>query len=111
MGSQDKCLDEDLEDYEPKNEEKLLESEYKLLEEVLGKRINNESEFDRFVGLFLVSIVAAILLVILFLRPVDSWFVKNIPNYEYRLCAKALILFVVVFIVNALITDWRVNSF
>ncbi len=94
-----------------KDKIKLLEDEHRLLEEILGSKISNKNELDRFVSLFLVSIIAAITFVILFLKPVDQWFEKNIPNSEYRLFAKALILFVVVFIADAAVSDWRFEKF
>jgi len=60
---------------------------------------------NRFVEFFFIAIIAFVVYCILAIPCVDCYFQREIPRYEHRVFAKALILLVFVFIATAIIKN------
>ena len=59
---------------------------------------------------WMLPILTMIFFIILSLPSVDAFFAVEIPNFYYRLYVKALILFVIVYILDRLIENWSINN-
>ena len=101
-----KCSDK-LDDFLPFGNENLSQDETKILEEVLGDDVCVEDGLERFVSLFFIPLVAFLTFIVLSVKCVDRWFVKEIPRYGYRLFAKAVIIAIVIFLTDHIISEWR----
>ncbi len=96
-----------LKTYDPDGSEDLTQEERAILELALGKRICNDSHADRTVDLLATSIFGTLLFIILTHRQVDNWLSQFIPDYYYRLIAKALIFFVFLYLFDRWVNNWR----
>jgi hypothetical protein len=65
---------------------------------------DSRTYFEKLVSTFFLAIVAFVTYIVLNINPVDRWLAVEIPKRNYRIVAKALILFVVIFIVDCIIS-------
>ncbi len=80
-----------------------MSDEKSSLDEILDPDFDPNSEFEKGINMFFLAIVAFITYIVLNVRCVDRWFTVQIPRKNYRIVGKALILFVVVFLVDSII--------
>lgn len=77
------------------------------LQEALGQTTCTNSIIARSVELFAMAIAATLVFIFLQLPPVEAWLERYIPNFEYRLISKALLFFVIVYLLDRLIVFVR----
>lgn len=77
------------------------------LQEALGQTTCTNSIIARSVELFAMAIVATLVFIFLQLPPVEAWLARYIPDFEYRLISKALLFFVIVYLLDRLIVFVR----
>ena len=65
------------------------------------------STVSRVANLWAVALTGAVLFVALSAPPVDRFFAAYVPNPTYRLVAKALIIFLILYIVDFYTSNWR----
>jgi hypothetical protein len=86
---------------------KISDCDLKTLKFSLGKRICSTSIVDRIVDLYLIAVVGVILFVILSLNSVDNWLSQLIPKAWARFVIKAIIIFIVLYLVDRWLVCWR----
>lgn len=67
------------------------------------------SVIDKIINFLLICTTAAVLFLLLSLPSVDHWMSCSIPNFYYRLLIKALIIFVVMYILDRILEYWRID--
>ena len=72
------------------------------LQEALGQTTCTNSIIARTVELFAMAIMVTLVFIFLQLPPVEAWFARYIPDFEYRLITKALLFFVIVYLLDRL---------
>ena len=77
------------------------------LQEALGQTTCTNSIIARSVELFSMAITATLVFIFLQLPPVEAWLTRYIPDFEYRLIAKAFLFFVIVYLFDRLIVFIR----
>jgi hypothetical protein len=76
-------------------------------EDALGTTTCTNSVIARSVEFFALALAATVVYVILQLPSVDAWFTRYIPDFEYRLATKALLFFVIVYLLDRLVIRIR----
>lgn len=77
------------------------------LQEALGETTCTNSIIARSVEFFSLAIMATLVYIFLQLPPVEAWFERYIPDFEYRLISKAILFFVIVYILDRLVVFIR----
>lgn len=85
----------------------VTQDEQNLLRQILGQTTCTNSIIARSVELFSLAIMATLAFIFLQLPPVERWLAKYIPNFEYRLAAKAILFFVIVYLFDRLVVFIR----
>ena len=80
-----------------------MSDEKSPLKEILDPNFDPSNDFDKTVNMFFLAIVVFITYIVLNARCVDTWFKVQVPRRGYRIVTKALILFIIVFLVDSLI--------
>lgn len=78
-----------------------------LLHFAFGQTDCVDSGFVRVVDFLAVALLATLLFVLLSIKPVDDLFATILPNYSGRLVFKTLIFFLLILLLDRLITNWR----
>jgi hypothetical protein len=76
-------------------------------QEALGEKTCTNNIIARSVELFVLSVVATLLFLFFQLSGVESWFKRHIPDNNYRLVAKALLFFVLIYILDRIVVRIR----
>ena len=70
----------------------------------------NDQIFRKLINYFAAPLIAILTFLFLIWGPIDSWFQKNISDFYYRITAKVLIMFTVVYITDRILVRWRLNN-
>ena len=95
--------------YDPPGNKQLSKCERKLLKRSIGKRVCDNSTFSKGVNILTMAIVSTILFVVLSLSIVDDWLAIYIPDYTFRLIAKAVLFFIIIYVVDLQLVSWRLR--
>ena len=97
-----------LDDYLPSdNPSELSSDDEKLLILSLGHRDCSYSISDRIIDLYLLALTATILFVVLSVGPIDKCIKNNCSNYWSEIAVKGFIIFIVIFLLDRLLNNWR----
>ena len=96
-----------LDEYRPNLNRKPSPDEVALLEFSCGFRNCTDNFLDRTINYYLVSIGGVVTFIILSLEPVDRGLAELIPNKIRRLIFKAVIFFVVIYLLDRWVESWR----
>ena len=73
----------------------------------LGKRLCSNRTTDKIIDLYLISVIAVVLFIILSLDQVDYYLSHLISKYWARLAIKAAIFFIIIYLVDRWLVNWR----
>jgi len=96
-----------LTDFKPNGDKSITAKEQSLLEFTCGYRDCSDETADRLINYYLVSIGGVITFILLSIEPVDRFLTNLIPNYIARFIFKAVILFIVIYLLDRWIESWR----
>lgn len=65
--------------------------------------VANKHILVKSVELFTLAFLATVFYILLGLPVVENWFICNIPDYEYRFITKAILFFVVIYLLDRLV--------
>ncbi len=84
--------------------------ETRLLDYTLGCRICTNNPVDRITDLYFVAGGAVLTFIILSIPAVDNFLYQELCNIWAVILIKAIIIFIVVFILDRIIVNWRKNN-
>ncbi len=94
-------------EYEPAQKRTPTPHEVKLLHWAVGHRQCSSLIIDRLIDLYLIAGVGTILFVLLSLDTVEAYLTVIIPSTWARLAFKALIIFIVLYLLDRFLARWR----
>lgn len=86
---------------------KLTDNQNKLLHSLVGARKCDNSRTSKFINYVLVPLVVLILIILLFIPPVDCALASVIPEFYSRLLFKAFVIFLIVFLLERMVNQYR----
>ena len=96
-----------LDSFQPDGTGNLTESEEKLLSFALGERKCDDDFSDKVVNFLGLALVATFIFILISFPYVDIWFSRYVPNPYARLLAKAFLFFVLIYILDLAVSDWK----
>jgi hypothetical protein len=93
-------------DYQPSHK-KLTKENIALLNLAFGERKCSDKFSDILINYYLLAIVAVILFIVLSLRSIDNFLTNLIPNRISRLLFKAIIFFLIIYLLDRWLACWR----
>lgn len=81
--------------------------EEELMNFALGKRVCDDSVITRGASLLALAILGTLLFVLLSWSSFDNWLAYYIPNSGYRLAFKAIIFFLILYLLELLLANYR----
>ncbi len=85
----------------------LTEEEKSILFFAVGDKTCQTSPTSQWIRYLVVALIGTILFVLLSLAWVDLWLAPYLPNPGHRLIAKAILFFIILFLVDASIHSWQ----
>jgi hypothetical protein len=96
-----------IEDLDIIKDKDMTDEESQLMREVLGEVDCISDTSTEISHRYLLAIVATVLFLILMLPGTDAFFKPYIPNDAYRLIFKAIVVFIIIYLADVAINNWR----
>ena len=93
--------------YIPPGTRNTNKDEQNLLDFAVGERLCEESYISHSFNLFFLAVILSLLFLILASPYVDKLMAPRIPDPTYRLIAKALLFFIIAYIIDTIMMSWR----
>lgn len=95
-----------LKNYTP-GQTKITKADEKVLELALGHRVCQNSLGSYLINYYFIAIIAIVLFIILSLDCIEDILLKLLPNKISRFILKIVIFFLVIYVADRLIENWR----
>ena len=86
-----------------------LSPQNNLLNFALGAPECDNSTVSRVIDRLTIPILGAVILILLFLPPVDNFLAQFVPSFYHRLVLKAMIMLILLYLIDRIMVNWREN--
>lgn len=95
-----------VDDYDPSGKP-ISSTQSKLLDFAFGETDCVDGAFIRFTNALAIPVIATIFFILLSIRALDDLMAQIIPDFTYRLVVKSIIFFLLIWLLDTLIDNWR----